>query len=241
MSGAISLREGMILDDAEAPAERPRLRRGEGQPGDPEAERGRRGGQVHMPEVVRLPSGDDARRQTHTRRLASRRSISAQHSVDGRGGEVKTGTRKDLRDLDLPHPWTEDLEAPDNVADELGEPVHRLVQRKESMGPLLVEARGPGGDGEGGDQEGPGGLSEGPGSRGPQFQDGEALGRGIVGPFLGFEVLHAGVLDADRLAQEPNLLLQAVQFRPSAERGVQAAGDPAPGGSQGSPGERNQR
>jgi len=37
-----------------------------------------------------------------------------------------------------------------------------------------------------------------------------------VRPLLGFEVLHAGVLDADLLAQQMDLLLQSVGLGPSA-------------------------
>lgn len=148
-----------------------------------------------MPEVVRLASGDGPDDGVSGRGRAWA-PILSQHPAHRRRREVKTRTRQYLGDLHSPHSGTEELQPPHDVANEFGEPVHRLGETDESIGSLLVEARRPGGDGE----------------------------------------LHAGVLDANLLAEQLNLLLKAVDFGPSAQRRVQAVGGPPPGGGHGGPG-----
>jgi len=58
-----------------------------------------------------------------------------------------------------------------------------------------------------------------------------------MGSFLSLDVLHAGVLDADLLAQELNLLLQPVGFGLTPEPRVHAVRGPASGHGQGGAGE----
>jgi len=58
-----------------------------------------------------------------------------------------------------------------------------------------------------------------------------------VGPLLGFDVLHAGILDADLFTQKLDLLPEALEFRPEAEAGIEALSGPAEGGGQGEVGE----
>jgi hypothetical protein len=121
--------------------------------------------------------------------------------------------RENPGDPDSPHRGAKHLQPPDEVADELREPVHRLGQTDERVGPFLIE---------GGDEERPGGLGHRPTTGGSQIENRQSLDRWIVRPFLGREVLHAGVLGPALLAQQPDLLLEAVGFGPSAERSVHA-------------------
>jgi len=58
-----------------------------------------------------------------------------------------------------------------------------------------------------------------------------------VGPLLGFDVLHAGVLDADLLPQKRDFVPEALKLGPEAKAGVEALSGPAEGGSQGEIGE----
>ncbi|PYT17063.1 MAG: hypothetical protein DMF51_03270 [Acidobacteria bacterium] len=52
-------------------------------------------------------------------------------------------------------------------------------------------------------------------------------------PLLGLDLLHPGILDAGLLAQQLDLLPEALELRPEAEAGVEALGGPAEGGGQG--------
>src|SRR5438093_13734484 len=118
-----------------------------------------------MPDLVRLPGGDEPRCWIHDIWEISRRSILTQHSTDCRGAEVQTRTSENLSDSDSSHGRAEDPQPPHEVADEVREPVHWLGETDESVGTVFVEARHPGGDGEGSHEECTCGLGEGPGSR----------------------------------------------------------------------------
>ncbi len=143
------------------PAEGPDLRQGEGYPRSPESERRGHGGEIDVPEVIRFSGGDGARGRLKTR-AGFRRSCLPQHSAHRRRGEVETRAGEDLGDLDLAQGGAENFEAPHEVADEVGELVHRFGQTDESSRSFLVETPHPGGDGEGSDEEYSGGLGEGP-------------------------------------------------------------------------------
>jgi hypothetical protein len=90
---------------------------------------------------------------------------------------VQTCTGKNPGDPDSPHGGAQDFQPTDEVADEVGKPVHRLSDLEERIGPFFVKARRPGGDGEGSHEKDACGLGEGPGLRGPKLQDRQALGR----------------------------------------------------------------
>src|SRR6266581_2933869 len=166
----------VVDGDAHPPAEGPDLWQGEGNPRNPESKGGGNGRQVDMPEVVRLANGDDTRRCLRGQERL-RRSRRAQHPADRGRAEVQTRTGQNPGDLDSPHGGAEDLQPPHDVANEVGEPIHRFRQPNESISPVVVEARRPGGDGEGSHEEGAPGLGEGPRPRGAELQDGQSLCR----------------------------------------------------------------
>ncbi len=70
-----------------------------------------------------------------------------------------------------------------------------------------------------------------------RLEDGQPRRRRIVGPLLGLDVLHAGVLDADLLRQERDFVLEALNLGPEAE--VEALGRPDEGCGQGEIGKGN--
>lgn len=152
-----------------------------------------------MPEVVRLASSDDTRHCLRGQERL-RRSRRMQHPADRGRAEVQTRTGQNPGDLDSPHSGAKDLEPSYDVADELGEPVHRVGETDKRVGTVFIETGRPGRDSEGSHEERARRLGEGPGSHRPKLQDGQALSRRVVGSLRGFEMLHAGVLDADLLA-----------------------------------------
>jgi hypothetical protein len=96
-----------------------------GDPRGPEAERGRNGRQVDVPEVVRLPGGEHATRCI--RGVSGLRWLGrAQHPADRRRPEVQTRTGEDPGDPDSPHRGAKHFQPPDQIGDELGEPIHRF-------------------------------------------------------------------------------------------------------------------
>src|SRR5712691_2749869 len=108
----------VVDSHGEPPAERPHLRQGEGTPRGPEPEGGGHGREIDVPEVIHLSGGDGARGYLVSR-AGDRRSL-PQHPAHCRGTEVETCTGEDLGDLDHAKGGAEDLEAPDEVADEVG-------------------------------------------------------------------------------------------------------------------------
>jgi len=114
---------------------------------------------------------------------------------------VETRTGENPGDPYSPHSGAKDLQPPHDVADEVGEPIHRFRQPNESLNPVLVDPRRPGGDGQGSYEKAACSLGEGPRSRGPKLQDGQAFGRRVVRSFLDINVLHAGILDAHLFTQ----------------------------------------
>ena len=67
----------------------------------------------------------------------------------------------------------------------------------------------------------------------PQLEDRQPRRRRIVGPLLGFDLLHAGVLDADLLTQERDFVPEPLDLGPEPEARVEALGGPTEGGGQG--------
>jgi len=137
---------GEVVDgDREPPAEGPDLRQGEGNPGGPEAECSGDGGQVYVPEMIRLPGGHDTRgRLRSIARLGLSRIV--QHPPHRGGSEMETRPGEDLSYLHLPQRWAEDSEPLHEVGDEIGESVHRFGQADEGIRALLIETPHPGGD-----------------------------------------------------------------------------------------------
>ncbi len=58
-----------------------------------------------------------------------------------------------------------------------------------------------------------------------------------MGPLLGFDVFHAGVLDADLLPEKRHFALEALDLGPEVKAGVEALSGPAKSGGQGDVGE----
>src|SRR5438093_4497708 len=115
----------IVVDgDTHPPTERPDLGQGEGNPRNPEAERGGHAGEVDMPEVARPAGGDDARRDLRGRHRFMR-SRRAQHPANRRRSEMQTRTGENPGDPDSPHGGAQDLQTADEVADEVGEAIHR--------------------------------------------------------------------------------------------------------------------
>jgi hypothetical protein len=217
------------------PTERPEVRQGEGNPRDPETESLGHDGQIHVPEVIRLPNRDHAR--DYLRSVArSRPSRVFQHPAHGSRAEVESRASKNLCDLDPPHRGAKNLEAPQEIADEVRKPVHGLGQAEERVRSFLVEAPHPGGDGERGHEESPGRLGRRPATLCMKLENCQSRRGWIMGTFLGVDLLPAGILDAAFFSQQENLLLQAVGFGLAPELGVHAIGGPASGQRQKSAG-----
>jgi hypothetical protein len=142
---------------------------------------------------------------------------------------MKPGPCEDLGDLDLSQSRAKDLQTAHQVAHEIGESIHRLWQPDERIRAFLVETSRPRGDGERRHEEGTGGLRKGPTAGGPKLEDGQARRGWIIGPSVGLDLLHAGVLDADLFVQEGDLTLEPFDFRLVAKPGIEAVSGPAEG------------
>src|SRR5207249_10018543 len=79
----------VIDDDGDPPAEGPDLRKSEGGPRNPEAEGGRYGREVDMPDVVRSAGRHHTIRGRRTRGRRLRSPRFAEHATDGGRAEVK--------------------------------------------------------------------------------------------------------------------------------------------------------
>jgi hypothetical protein len=121
----------------------------------------------------------------------------------------------------------EDSQPPHEIADEIGKPVHGHRQSEERVGPFLFQPARPRGDGEGTHEKSSGGLGEGPAAGCAEFDDRQP-GRGwIIGASVGLDLFHAGVLDANLLAQERDLTSKPFEFGLKAESGIKAVSGPA--------------
>src|SRR5207249_2888597 len=178
-------------------------------PRSPEPERGGNGREIDVPEVIGVPGGDDVSGFLGSM-VGSWPFPVAKHPTYRRWGEVKTGAGENLSEFHLLEGRTEDLEAPHEVGDEIGELAHRLGQADQCVRALFIETPHPGGDGEWAHEEDAGGLGEGPPTSGAKFEDRQPLRCRIMGPSVCLELLHAGILDTDLFAKELDLLLQAI-------------------------------
>jgi hypothetical protein len=119
---------------------------------------------------------------------------------------VEAGAGKDLSDLHFPQGRAESLQAPHDVADELGKAIDRFRQLDERVGPFLIEPGCPGGDGERAHLKDPRRLGEGPATTSAKLENGQSRRWRIVGPSVRLDLLHTGILDAHLLALELDLL-----------------------------------
>ena len=149
---------------------------------------------------------------------------------------METRAGEDLGQLHLPQCWTEDSETLHEIGYEIGKLVRRLGQADERIRPFFVETPHPGGDSERAYQEDAGGLSEGPATGGSEFENRKPRGRRLIGPPVGLDISHPGVLDSDLSGQELNLLTQPVLFCLLSELRVHAFRSPALRQCQRSPG-----
>src|SRR5436309_1857734 len=172
---------GEVIDGGRyPPAKRPDLRQSEGKPRSPEPERGGNGREIDVPEVIGVPGGDDVSGFLGSM-VGSWPFPVAKHPTYRRWGEVKTGAGENLSEFHLPEGRTEDLEAPHEVGDEIGELAHRLGQADQCVRALFIETPHPGGDGEWAHEEDAGGLGEGPPTSGAKFEDRQPLRCRIMG------------------------------------------------------------
>jgi hypothetical protein len=222
----------------EPPAKWPDLRQGEGEPGDPEAQGGGDGGQIHMPKLLGLFRAHNTRRRLRNFPRLGPPCI-ALHPSNRRGPEVEASPGEDLRGSHLSKGRAENLETPYDVGDEVGKSVHRFGQADESIRTLLIEPAHPGGNRKGGHQEDSSGLGEGPASGGAKFEDRQSRRGGIMRPPVRLDVIHSSILDADFFSEEVDFLLQPILFRLLSKLGAQALGSPAMGMSQRDSGERD--
>ncbi len=66
-------------------------------------------------------------------------SIFAKHPANLGGAQMKTGTRQGLRDLDLPHGWTQGLQSLDGISDEVWESIHGGAHLHQHIRAFLVQ------------------------------------------------------------------------------------------------------
>jgi hypothetical protein len=120
----------VINGEREPPTEGPALRQGERQPCGPESKGGGHGRQVEVPFMIRTLGGDDSRVDYRCLNKASSRSV-PQHAAHRCPAEMEIGPAEDLSHLGLSHGRTEDLESPDDVADEVGELVYGFTELED--------------------------------------------------------------------------------------------------------------
>jgi len=131
---------------------------------------------------------------------------------------------------------TENSKTPHEVGDEVRKLVHRFGQTDERIRALLIETPHPGGDGERAQQENTSGLGESPTPCGAKFEDRQPVSGWIMGPSMGFDLLHTSILDANLLTKDLDLVLKPVLFSPLSKLRVQALRSPTLGQCQGGPG-----
>jgi hypothetical protein len=131
------------------------------------------------------------------------------------------GSGEDPRDAPSSHSGAEHLQASDEVAHEVREPIHRLVELDEGVRALIVQAFRPRRHGERGHQKPASGLGQRPAPCGSKFEDREPLDRWVVGPPLRRDALHPGVLDSNLLVEEgdlgPKAVILGLEPNPSVE------------------------
>jgi len=149
--------------------------------------------------------------------------------------EPRTG--EDLGCFHLSKGRAQNLETPYEIGDEVREPVHRFGQADQGIRAFLLETPHPGSYGKRAQLEDAGGLSERPATGGTKFENRQPRGRRIMRPSVGLDMFHPGVLDADLLAQEQDLLPQPVLFSLLSKLRAHALRSPAMGQRQGGPSE----
>ena len=115
----------MIDDDSQPPTERPALRQRKRQPRCPEAGSCGYGGQINVPDVVRVLGGRDTVARYGCLRWR-RTWWFLEHPADRRCAEVQARTAERVRDLGFAQGWAECLETLHRVPHEVGELVDGL-------------------------------------------------------------------------------------------------------------------
>ena len=206
----------VIDDDGDPPTERPTLRHGKRKPRDPESSDRRNGGEIEVPDVIGVFRGDGSRLRW-TARCGLWLGSRLEYPSDRRCCEMKSAARKHASDPSSPHSRTEDLESPYQVADQLRKPIDGLSHLNERVGSFVIESLGPRGDRQRGYEEPSRGLRPRPAPGRAQFENREPLGRRVVRPALRVGPLHAGVLDAQLVAKQPDLALLSRDAGPEAD------------------------
>jgi hypothetical protein len=141
---------------------------------------------------------------------------------------MEAGPGKDLGDLYLSQHRTEGLQLLDHVPNKVRILVHRLRQLDQGIRTLLDHAFEPGGDGFGRYEECLGCLLQGPIAGCPKLKDSHSLGRRVIWSSMRRQLCHAGLMDAELLTEQGDLLMGAVKIGFQANSGVGAIGRPAP-------------
>ena len=158
-----------------------------------------------MPHVVRFFRGHyTTRGDRWLLRCWLRRFL--ENPSDCRSSQMNPGSAKCLSDLVFPHTGTECLEPLDHVPYEVRELVDGLTKLYEGIGTLLIDTLHPRCNRGRGQEKGVAGLFKGPAASCSEFQDGHPLHGWIMGTAMRMELRHAGILDADLLPQQRDLL-----------------------------------
>jgi hypothetical protein len=151
------------------------------------------------------------------------------HPAYRRWPEVKTCTGENLGGLHFPERRAEGFQAPHEVTHELGKPIDWFGQLDERVRSFLVESRRPRGDRKRAHLKNPRCLGERPAPDGAKFENGKSCCRRVVRSSVRLDLLHAGILDANLLTQELDLLPQPTLFSPLSKLRVHALRRPALG------------
>ena len=122
---------------------------------------------------------------------------------------MQPGASQEVGDASLAHGGTENLQTAHDVCHELRKPVDWHRHLDQGRWPFLIEPRCPCSHRGRRDLHPLGSLSLTPTPGRPQLQDGQAPGGQVVGPSLGGDCGHSGILDAHLLLNKEDLLGEA--------------------------------
>ncbi len=202
---------GVVVDhDGNPPAEWPALGECPREPRHPEAADDRYGREVGVPDVVwPLCPNDRSGLRNDSLRPSSCVRV-GEHPANGGRPEVESGSAEDPGDPPSPHGRAERLQPADDVPDELGESVHGLREPHQGLRSLVVEPVHPRGDGQRRHEQASSGFGERPGPRRSELEDCQPVDGRVVGPALGWDTLHSGILDPQFFSENGDLAPESV-------------------------------
>src|SRR5262245_20393742 len=116
-------------------------------------------------------AGCDSSVRDHRRGSRLRLGVAREHPADGCRAKMKPSPAEDSRTTHGPHPRTQDLQALDQVSDQIREPIDGNWNLDERCGSFLVKTARPRGNREWSNEEPLGRLSERPAARGSMLED----------------------------------------------------------------------